>query len=81
MRPSSRRGSAGSLAARPGPTAEAIFSGVLARDGSNVEALRGRGEVLAELGDARGALRDLDRLAPAGQPSVRAARGLAPPAR
>jgi tetratricopeptide (TPR) repeat protein len=58
-------------------TAEAIFSGVLARDGSNVEALRGRGEVLAELGDARGALRDLDRLVPVAPPSVRTARGLA----
>jgi tetratricopeptide (TPR) repeat protein len=58
-------------------TAEAIFAGVLAMDGSNVEALRGRGEVLAELGDARGALRDLDRLASAALPSVRAARGLA----
>ena len=35
-------------------TAQAIFAGVLAIDGSNVEALRGRGEVLADLGDARG---------------------------
>ena len=58
-------------------TAQAIFAGVLAIDGSNVEALRGRGEVLADLGDARGALRDLDRVASAALPSARAARGLA----
>ena len=58
-------------------TAEAIFTGVLAVDGSNAEALRGRGEVLADLGDSRGALRDLDRLASPALPSVRAARGLA----
>jgi tetratricopeptide (TPR) repeat protein len=58
-------------------TAEAVFTGVLAIDGGNVDALRGRGEVLAELGDARAALRDLDRLSSAELPSVRAARGLA----
>lgn len=57
--------------------AEAVFTGVLAVDGGNVEALRGRGEALADLGDAHGALRDLDRLASAAMPSARAARGLA----
>jgi tetratricopeptide (TPR) repeat protein len=57
--------------------AEAIFTGVLAVDGGNVEALRGRGEVLANLGDARGALRDLDRLDAVDLPVTRAARGLA----
>lgn len=58
-------------------TAETIFTGVLAIDGGNAEALRGRGEVLADLGEPRGALRDLDRLTSAALPSVRAARGLA----
>jgi tetratricopeptide (TPR) repeat protein len=58
-------------------TAETIFTGVLAIDGGNAEALRGRGEVLADLGDSRGALRDLSRLASAVRPSARAARGLA----
>jgi tetratricopeptide (TPR) repeat protein len=58
-------------------TAEAVFTRVLEIDGGNAEALRGRGEILADLGDARAALRDLDRLVPAKQPSVHAARGLA----
>jgi len=58
-------------------TAEAVFAGVLAVDGGNTEALRGRGEILAERGEARAALRDLDRLVAADQPSAQAARGLA----
>ena len=58
-------------------TAEAVFTGVLALDGSNADALRGRGEILAELGEAQAALRDLDRLITADQPSAQAARGLA----
>jgi tetratricopeptide (TPR) repeat protein len=58
-------------------TAEAVFTGVLAMDGGNAEALRGRGEILAERGDARAALRDLDRLVAVDQPSAQAARGLA----
>jgi tetratricopeptide (TPR) repeat protein len=57
--------------------AVAIFSGVLALDEANVEALRGRGEILAHLGQAREALRDLDRVRPPNRPSVRAARALA----
>lgn len=57
--------------------AGAVFTGVLAVDGGNTEALRGRGEVFADLGDARGALRDLDRLPLSDQPAARAARGLA----
>jgi tetratricopeptide (TPR) repeat protein len=59
------------------PAAEAVFTGVLAMDGGNAEALRGRGEILAERGEARAALRDLDRLVAADQPSAQAARGLA----
>jgi tetratricopeptide (TPR) repeat protein len=58
-------------------TAEAVFTGVLALDGSNAAALRGRGEMLAERGEPRSALRDLNRLPAAALPSVRAARGLA----
>jgi tetratricopeptide (TPR) repeat protein len=58
-------------------TAEAIFTGVLEIDGGYAGALRGRGEILAVAGDARAALRDLDRLVPGGPPSVHAARGLA----
>jgi tetratricopeptide (TPR) repeat protein len=57
--------------------AVAIFTGVLALDEANVEALRGRGEILAHLGQARDALRDLDRVRPRNRPSVRAARALA----
>jgi tetratricopeptide (TPR) repeat protein len=60
-----------------GRAAVAVFTGVLATDGGNVEALRGRGEILAELSDFQGALRDLDRVAATGRPSTRAARGLA----
>jgi Flp pilus assembly protein TadD len=47
-----------------GRAAVAVFTGVLGLDGANVEALRGRGEILANLGDARSALRDLDRVMP-----------------
>ena len=57
--------------------AVAIFSGVLEIDGANADALRGRGEILADLGQAREALRDLDRVTSRDQPSARAARGLA----
>jgi tetratricopeptide (TPR) repeat protein len=60
-----------------GRAAIAVFSGVLALDGGYAEALRGRGEILADLGEAREALRDLDRVTSGGQPSARAARGLA----
>ena len=60
-----------------GQAAVAIFSGVLALDGANADALRGRGEILANLGGAREALRDLDRVTSRDQPSARAARGLA----
>ncbi len=57
--------------------AVAVFTGVLGLDGANVDALRGRGEILADLGDARSALRDLDRVMSRAQPSAQAARGLA----
>jgi tetratricopeptide (TPR) repeat protein len=55
----------------------AVLDDVLARDGQNPDALRARGEMLADLDDARDAIRDLDRVTWHGQPSARAARGLA----
>jgi tetratricopeptide (TPR) repeat protein len=57
--------------------AESVFSGILAIDAGNAEALRGRGEVLADLGQGRDAMRDLGRLTGQDRPSTRAARGLA----
>ena len=59
-----------------GPAAVAILNWVLTFDGGQVEARRARGEILADLGDARGALLDLER-ADLSRPSSRAARGLA----
>ncbi|MGI8329941.1 ATP-binding protein [Actinomadura scrupuli] len=55
----------------------AVLNGVLHRDGDTAEALRARGEILADMGDAGSALRDLDRLDRRIQPSTRAARALA----
>lgn len=55
----------------------AVLDGVLATDGQNAEALRARGEMLADLDDARDAMRDLDQVPRDRQPSTRAARGLA----
>ena len=57
-------------------TAVAILNWVLTIDGGYVEARRARGEILADLGEARSAMADLDRAIP-GRPSTRAARGLA----
>jgi tetratricopeptide (TPR) repeat protein len=55
----------------------AVLTGVLAIDGNAPEALRARGEFLADVGDAESALRDLDRVRRQQRPSTRAARGLA----
>ncbi len=55
----------------------AVLTGVLGIDGGNPEALRARGEIFADLGHARDALDDLDRVTLDGRPSARAARGLA----
>jgi tetratricopeptide (TPR) repeat protein len=60
-----------------GRAAVAILTGVLGIDGGNAEALRARGEILADLGEARDAMRDLDRRTVRYRPSTRAARGLA----
>jgi tetratricopeptide (TPR) repeat protein len=57
--------------------AEAIFTGILAVDAGNASALRGRGEILADIGKGREAMRDLSRTVPHDKPSTRAARGLA----
>lgn len=46
-------------------------------DGGNIAALTARGEILADLGEARDALLDLDRVPAQDQPNIRAARGLA----
>ena len=57
--------------------AVAVLTSVLAVDGSALDALRARGEILADLGDAEGALRDLDLVKRHHRPSTLAARGLA----
>lgn len=54
-----------------------VLTAVLARDGGSTVALRARGEILADLGESRRALLDLDRVALEERPSARAARGLA----
>lgn len=60
-----------------GRTAVAILTGVLGIDGGYTEALRARGEILADLGEARDAMLDLDRQVVRDRPSTVAARGLA----
>jgi tetratricopeptide (TPR) repeat protein len=57
-------------------SAVAFFTRALHADGGNLRVLRARGEVLADLGDARDALRDLDRVTLHDHPATRAARGL-----
>jgi tetratricopeptide (TPR) repeat protein len=57
--------------------AVAVLSGLLDIDRDMVSALRLRGEILAELGEAKAALRDLDRVREGQQPSTVAARALA----
>lgn len=57
--------------------AVAILNDVLEMDGGNSVALRARGEILAESGDARKAISDLNRVTLQERPSTRAARGLA----
>jgi tetratricopeptide (TPR) repeat protein len=58
-------------------TAVAVLTRVLAKDGGNRVALRARGEILADLGEASQAMLDLDRVTLESRPSTRAARGLA----
>lgn len=54
-----------------------LTSFLLKVDGGNSVALRARGEILADLGEARQAISDLDRVTLEERPSSRAARGLA----
>jgi tetratricopeptide (TPR) repeat protein len=60
-----------------GRGAVAVLTTVLEKGGGDVAALRIRGEILADLGEARAAMLDLDRVTAHAQPSTRAARGLA----
>jgi tetratricopeptide (TPR) repeat protein len=59
-----------------GRTAVGTLNWVLTMDGGYLEARRLRGEILADLGEARSAMADLDRAGPR-RPSTQAARGLA----
>jgi tetratricopeptide (TPR) repeat protein len=58
-------------------SAVAFFTRALRADGADPRALRARGEILADLENARDALRDLDRVILHNRPETRAARGLA----
>ncbi len=60
-----------------GKAAVAVLNGVLGVDGASPEALLARGEILADLGDARSAIYDLDRPSIRDLPAAQAARGLA----
>jgi tetratricopeptide (TPR) repeat protein len=60
-----------------GRAAIAVLNEALSIDGDHVDALRTRGEILADLGEARDAIRDLDRVPNTDRPATRAARGLA----
>ena len=54
--------------------AVAILNWVLSIDGGHSAARRARGEILADLGEARNAMHDLDRMA-SGRPFTRAGQG------
>jgi tetratricopeptide (TPR) repeat protein len=60
-----------------GQVAVGVLTRALGIDGGNIAALQTRGEIYADLGEAREAIRDLDRVISHGRPSTRAARGLA----
>lgn len=60
-----------------GRAAVAVLTTALGVDGGNRAALRARGEILADLGEAREALRDLNRVPLEGQPVTQAAHALA----
>lgn len=60
-----------------GRAAVAILTSVLGIDGGNPDALRIRGEILADLGNAHDAMLDLDRQPMRDRPSTLAAHGLA----
>jgi Flp pilus assembly protein TadD len=54
-----------------------VLDGVLNKEGNNAEALLGRGQILAGLGRAQDALRDLDRARPLRSPDAKIAHALA----
>jgi hypothetical protein len=58
-------------------SALAVLNSVLALDGNLTAALRVRGEILADMGNTEGALRDLDRVRHQQRPGTQAARALA----
>lgn len=60
-----------------GRAAVAVLTAALGIDGGYPAALQARGEILADLGEAADAMRDLERVAGRAGPSVQAARGLA----
>jgi tetratricopeptide (TPR) repeat protein len=60
-----------------GRAAVAVLTAALGIDGGYPAALQARGEILADLGEATDAIRDLDRVSESSSPSARAARGLA----
>jgi tetratricopeptide (TPR) repeat protein len=60
-----------------GRAAVTVLNEALSIEGDHAGALRTRGEILADLGEAREAIRDLDRVPDADRPATRAARGLA----
>ena len=57
--------------------AVSVLTAVLRMDGGNSVALRARGEILADIGEARQAMSDLNRVTLEERPSSRAAHGLA----
>ncbi|MEV4221178.1 hypothetical protein [Nonomuraea sp. NPDC049725] len=54
-----------------------VLDGVLDREGNNLDALLGRGQILAGMGRGRDALRDLERARPLRRPFARVAHALA----
>jgi tetratricopeptide (TPR) repeat protein len=60
-----------------GRAAVAVLNEALSIAGDHADALRTRGEILADLGEAREALRDLNRVPDGDRPTTCAARGLA----
>ena len=60
-----------------GQAAVAVLTKVLGVDGGNPVALRARGEILADLGEAPAAMLDLDRMPLKERSATQAARGLA----
>ncbi|MEV4114858.1 tetratricopeptide repeat protein [Nonomuraea sp. NPDC049695] len=54
-----------------------VLNGVLDRQGNNIDALLGRGQILAGMGRPQAALRDLERVGPLRRPFAKVAHALA----